>query len=161
MIFEIDFNKLVRKLTPPFLRKEKTTLWMRVLFTSIKVVYSNLLVYRDQKEYELSITSQTIVLESHLNDLYDDTQRRIKIIHADPQSEFDYFESEGQSADFDYFESEGESARYLYFIGENTGGIASDFIVVIPISLAALESQIAAVVNKYRLAGAEFAVQQT
>lgn len=161
MIFDIDFNKLIKKVSPPRLRRTRYIMFLRAVLEPLKTLYAFFMSFLEEKRYELSITGQTMILESHLNDVFDNILRRIKIQHFQVDSDYDYFVSEGQNPDFDYFESEGASARYIYFYGENTSGIATDFVVIIPAELAAKESQISATVKKHKIAGPEFAVTQT
>ena len=78
-IYNIDFKKLVRWLTPNRLRKSKMLAWLNLLVSPVVSTYQNFLAFRKQKLYELGLSPLVVDVERLLRDKYDFTLRRIYI----------------------------------------------------------------------------------
>jgi hypothetical protein len=157
-MYNFSIPLFVRRLLPPFLRKDKQSAWIETLLKPVEWLLAAFNAFRIEKTIEAQYTSQTLSLQDWLNRKFDPTQKRILILHASALDEFDYFASEGQNPDFDYLASEGQPYGYLYFAGEKTGGFAENFRVAIPADLASLTDQIRAAVLRYKFAGITYAV---
>src|SRR5690606_32805011 len=94
----------------------------------------------------------TIHLERMLNDIFDSSLRRIKIIHSTDLRDYDYFFSEEQPGDYDYFFSELQPARYSWFTFEFALTETQGFRVTVPAELARLEDQIKRQILIYKIA---------
>ncbi len=149
---------LVRRLLPPFLRGAKMQVWLDVLLQPVTLLLDDLNTFAAQKTIEARYTSQTLSLQDWLNRRFDADQRRILVLHATEQSDYDYFHSEGQPSDYDYLPEENHTFGYLYFSGENTEGFAEDFRVQIPLSLNEKADEIRAQVLRYKFAGYTYAI---
>lgn len=76
----LNVNNLAKQFTPSRWRFDE--LFMKFLYAlvaPVNALYQDLLIYKAEKEYELSFNSQTIYLEHYLNDLLDNSLRRIYI----------------------------------------------------------------------------------
>jgi len=82
MKYEVDISKLVRWLLPTFLQKPRMLAFMEALMTPVRNIYSSFLQEQEQMLNEVRLTGQTGVLENYLNDRFDATQRRIRILHV-------------------------------------------------------------------------------
>jgi hypothetical protein len=142
--------------------------------------FNNIAQLLEDKLRELGYNGQTIQLERLLNDLFDDTLRRIFIRHSIYDFDFLFYDEEDQIESFLFYSGEvsdngtyGTSGlvgelEYWYNVGENPGalneGISStsgdwvDFEIVVPIELTGFERQIVANTNKYRQAGFKYRI---
>lgn len=155
-MFKLNIKRHVSRTVPPFWRKLFTLSWLEVLLWPVVTLNETFVAWVDQKRIELNYNGQTIILEAMLNDLFDPTERRIRIQHTTSEREYDYFVSEGQAADFDYFISEAEPARYDYYQSEMVELIIEGFRVSLPMGLMSQEDQIRGNILKYKLATIEY-----
>lgn len=112
--------------------------------------------------YQMYLNGQVQYLEHYLNDLYDNSLRRIYIDDGDAGVPFFvYNKADGTQNEYVYNKSELETAPVLYNKSDYAGQV--DFIVVIPWANipSADETIMKAQVNKYKLAGKRFSIQVT
>ena len=96
MKYNIDFNKLVILLLPTFMRQSRLIAFMKSAIAPVVRIHYNFLVKRKDDHYKLDHNWQVCYLEAALNDQFDISQRRIKIIEGD-QYERKYIYTEGES----------------------------------------------------------------
>lgn len=164
-IYDIDFAKLANILTPPFLRKRKLTDWLIVLLRPLGEVNLRFNKFRARSIYKVTHNGQVFSLQAVLNDAYDDTLRRIRIVDGakiDPL--YIYPEADDKPA---YIYPDGvEPITYIYddSILEDAD---FDFVVLIPVeyrpadpqALNILLIQIRSLINYYKLASKRYTIK--
>lgn len=83
MKFNIDYNKLVVLLLPTFLRKEKYIAYLRSAIAPVIKFHYSFLKLKEDDHYKLDHNWQVCYLETVLNDRFDTSERRIKIVEGD------------------------------------------------------------------------------
>jgi len=112
--------------------------------------------YISNKKEELKYNGQIINLQKRLNDVFDDTLRRIYIVNVSTiPIQYLYRVSEFQN-DFVYRIS--ESAKNSFIVGRISELTSDnyDFIVYVPLSLSYNVERMIAVVNRYKLSDKTF-----
>ncbi|MFN8322171.1 MAG: hypothetical protein U0T74_05885 [Chitinophagales bacterium] len=145
--------------TPEEIRKEPWLSFVKALLYPVKYLYDLFLPYRAETLKKMRYNSQTIILENLLNDLFDNTLRRIRVITTyDIVGPIYLYEDVEDKPIWIYDESEYTADPNLVrvWLYENSElGVLYDFIVeAAPGSLT--DEQIVrlkATVNYYRLAG--------
>lgn len=79
MKYDVDFHKLIKTLLPFSLRSASIISLLKVLTKNIKIIYSELFVFKNEVENKLSYNSQYPSLQKMLNDKFDDVLRRITV----------------------------------------------------------------------------------
>ncbi len=157
-IYNIDYSKLIGWLTPQELRKNKLRRLLNIMVAPVVVVYQLFLLYRTAKLYQLKITPQKCYLELLLNNRYDFTLRRIYIDDGVDRPPFYIFQNAELKPKFIRQRSENLPAR-IYTSGES-GSIADDFIVFVPLGLVFEEPEMTSLIKVYKLAGTKFKIQR-
>lgn len=156
-IYDIDYRKLVRWMTPHALRQAAMLSWVYGITSAVVTVYQLFLRYRTAKLYQLSITPQVCYLEKMLNDRFDNTERRIYIddgITYDPP--YLYLDSEEKPI---WLYTSGEPVLFIYTDGETVGTSSDDFVVYVPGVLSFNNDEMKALLNAYKLAGKRYKIQ--
>lgn len=83
MKYNIDYNKLVILLLPTFLRKPKIIAFLQSAIAPVINIHYEFLQRRNEDHYKLDHNWQVCYLEVMLNDRFDISVRRIKIIEGD------------------------------------------------------------------------------
>lgn len=156
-IYNIIYSRLVTWLTPKLLRKNKLLAFIGVAIKPVQFVYQDLLKYRAQKLYDLSITPQVCYLQKLLNDRYDYAQRRITIIDAVDQEPVYFFRRSENKPVYMYRRSEDQPV-YFYTRGE-VGALRNDFVVLVPAAIAFPLEEMRSLVQLNKLASKKFAIQ--
>lgn len=81
--YKVNWNKLVSWLLPTSLFKPKMFVWLKSLVIPINQLHTDLINYRYQKLYDLSISGQVCKLEKLLNDKFDEVHKRIYIVDGE------------------------------------------------------------------------------
>lgn len=130
MWYNIDFNKLVILLLPPFLRKAILIRYLQALVLPLDQVYYKWYNWRKDNIYKLEHTGQVCSLEGSLNDNFDPIERRIYI--GDGQIyETTYIYTEGEAQDV-FLETESEDSTIWLRTESETADTGLDFIVFVP-----------------------------
>jgi hypothetical protein len=151
-IYDIDYNKLAQWLLPPALRKDKTIGWLAALIRPVVWLYQVFLRYRKQKLYELTITPQVCYLERLLNDKYDYTQRRIRIVDAIDHTPLFIFQTAELKPVY-------LGAKYI-FTDSEAGDIQDDFVIKVPKDITFQDAEMISLVKQYKLAATKFKIQK-
>jgi hypothetical protein len=152
--YTFTLKKIVKRLTPPFLRNTFSLAWLESLNKPFETVYNEFTNYRNQKRIELAYNSQTIMFEKLLNDKYDPVLRRIKLSNSIETSLYTYLSEEGQEPIYLFNIVEDETPVYLNYEGENSTDLTdTDFRVFYPLTMSGSTSQIKSSIETYRLAG--------
>lgn len=155
-LYNIDLDVLVQLLVPSRLRKAKTLAWIGALIAPIRTLLSDFMSFKATKDYELAHNGQVCRLEGLLNDRWDAGLRRITIEDTpDVDPVFFYLEAE-QKPEFFYLESENQQ-KFFYLESETTTGY--DFEVRVPNFISFDNTEMTALVNKYKLTGRSFIIK--
>ena len=95
MKINIDFNKLVVLLLPTFMRQPRIIAYLCSAIAPVVSIHYNFLVKRNDDHYKLDHNWQVCYLEAALNDRFDISERRIKIVEGD-RFERKYIYTEGE-----------------------------------------------------------------
>jgi hypothetical protein len=147
-LFDIDYNALVKLLIPKQLRNTKMVSWLTALINPVQYIYNAFMAQRYDNLYILNHSSQVIYLQAVLNDMFDNTLRRIQV--TDPQYKdplYIYTNSEIKPV-YLYTDSESNPI-YLYTDIETTAG--DDFIVDVPGVIAYDYIYMHALIERFRL----------
>ena len=94
-IFQLDIEKLTLLLIPTFLRKAKLVGWLRMLVAPIVKLHYDFTLKRAADLKKLSLNGQVCYLRKALNDAFDPTRRRIRILEGSSyQNQYIYTEAE-------------------------------------------------------------------
>ncbi|WP_443937105.1 hypothetical protein [Pedobacter sp. MW01-1-1] len=158
MNFNIDFNKLITWLVPHFLVKPNHLAWLKTLLFPVVWLYSEFLAYRAEKLYDATINSQVNRLTHALRKRFNN--QSIYIIHLSDYTDqaFIFLEIEGATLEYDYLAMEGHTPLdYDFLQAEYDNEV--DFIVRIPIGMAALSEEVKAFVNLYKFSSKRFKIE--
>lgn len=150
MWFNVNWKKLAILLTPTFLRSSLMKAWLELMMEGINSIHYAWLQMRHSNIYTLAHNSQVCYLKAALNDRFDNTLRRIRIIDGNKyKRKYIYTDAEQQP-------------RYLgtlYIHGdedyEDTG---VDFIVTVPAGLVYSSAEMKAVIDFYKLASKRYKI---
>ena len=181
-MYSLDLNKFIPRHIRYKLRSADLVDWLIANTTPLNITISDINQFRSDKLRELDYNGRTIQLERLLNDNFDNTLRRIYILHDQIFNEVDFFVAELQNGDFDFYISEVAPAGtngagtagtsgflaeegHLFYIGENPNAIIGgtngtsgniDFEIVSPVSLISKDAEIKGYVDKYKLASKRY-----
>lgn len=158
-IYNINWRRLTIWFLPIALRQVKHIAWLQVVFQPIKQLWLDFTKFRKQATYKVIHTSQVCYLEAVLNDLFDNTLRRIYIengLFIEPLYIYTVPEDKPRYIDTQYIFSEND-------LNNND----TDFIVIVPLDLKPLNevaqnaylSQMKALINYYKLASKTYTIQ--
>lgn len=156
-IYNVDWRKLARDLTPPALRKPRFMALIYALRSAINDLHTRLVYYRVGVIYRLGITGQVALLERALNDRYDFLQRRIFLEEGAQADAMPLFQKGENKPVRIYRRAEGHPL-VLYTKAE-TSQFSADFIVVMPAGLQFDANEVTAFVDTYKLASKTFKIK--
>ena len=81
-MLQIDWTKWVNYMLPGPLRKTRMFAWLYVLIFPVRLLYSDLLFFKQKVDFDIEVTGQVVILQRALNDLFDIEFRRIINIEA-------------------------------------------------------------------------------
>ena len=157
MWYKLDINKLTELLTPTFLRKEKFLAWLRAVhFPLIKIV-DNFNFNRNENLYNLAHNGQVCYLRKVLNDRFDISRRRIKILEGNRYKRR-YIYTLGEKNPF-YLAGEENGGKTLYLRQSyDYADTGVDFIVLVPPRLIYNEYEMKALVDFYKLSSKRYKI---
>ncbi len=163
-VFDIDFSSagLPKYVSPVRLRQSKMLAWLQALVSPVNYLYGLFVANRTSNLYDLSHNGQVCYLQAALNDVFDNTSRRIVItdgIYVDP--DFIYEVIEDKPLYIDMVSEIGTSVipspdPVPLYTSTETYWLGVQFIVNVPHAVTALPGydvyRLHAIVDKYRLA---------
>lgn len=160
-IYNIDFRALANLLTPVFLRTRKHIDWILVLLNPLRDVNFSFNKFRNDSIYRVTHNGQVYSLQAVLNDAYDKTERRIKIVDSLFIEPVYVYPEDDEKPVYIYPENQGQTYVYDNSVFEES---ELDFIVLIPSDIKPfsendtriLEIQIRSLVNYYKLASKRY-----
>lgn len=157
-VFDIDYKRLVRLLTPNLLRQSIVFAFLDAMIKPIKSLHYLFILNRSANSYRLGITPQVCYLEKMLNDRFDNRHRRIYIIDGTfYESTYLYTNSENINL---YAFTEEENKDLYFLTADETGSKDVDFIVFVPLSLDFNEPEMKALLEIYKLASKTYAIKK-
>lgn len=129
-IFSIDYNKLSVLLLPTDSRKAKKKALLKVYLSPIRRIYNEFLTFRNNSIYKLEHGSQIASLEDVLNDMFDNSLRRIRITNVTFREPTYFYEPEENKEVF-FYEPEDNNPVFFYE-DEDFAGDGVDFVVMVP-----------------------------
>jgi hypothetical protein len=156
-MFNLDLINFAKQLIPNGLKKPILIAYINVLVGGMSVVRDDFYNTSENTKNSIRITSQKIILKKWLNDKFGTSTINV-IDGAWKDLEFDFYPTEIFANKFEQFPAEGLSINpnYSWFISEFTDD--DDFIVEIPSSISARESEVMAEVNKYKFADKKYSI---
>ena len=156
--YDIDYKKLALYITPIKLRNQLHMAFQYLLVSPISKLAKLFDSYRTDTNYRLRHNGQVCYLRAVLNDLFDSTQRRIKIEDLDPQRELVVWE---QDQNKPLMISKRSSGIAAIVSRRGFGGADGyDFVVICPIALRGVidETRMCAVLDQYKLASKRYTI---
>jgi len=147
----INWKEYIKNKIPSFLQKNFLISWLLVLISPIIWLHNEFIKYKNQALYKASHSSQIASLQAVLNDNFDNSKRRIKIINITYKESIYFYEPQENKEVF-FYKPEENKPNYFYEIEDlNTKGI--DFLVLIPKDIISNNKteQIRAQVDYYKL----------
>ena len=132
-LYNADFRWLTRKLIKTDLRQTKTLAFLYACTSFLAKLQNDLVVYRNYISYRLSITPQVTRIEALLNDRYDVSQRRIRIVKAIQFSALPFFVKDENKPVKLYQKSEEE--KLILYTKSETAQFTVDFIIRVPVQV--------------------------
>ena len=156
-MFNIDFRRLIYNLLPHFLRKAGTLAYLYSAIQPLRTLNNIFIGFRNNTNYNLSFTGQTIYLEHYLNDQYDPIGRGIYITNLN-LAPYNYIFNviESQPEQYVFNTAEG-NPFYIDNYAEVLAGL--DFTIFTPVALTINLIDFNADVTTYAQAGVTWDVQ--
>tara|TARA_R110002111_G_scaffold140072_1_gene206022 strand:- start:855 stop:1328 length:474 start_codon:yes stop_codon:yes gene_type:complete len=153
----LDFNNIINKLLPISKRKDKTVAFLYLILHPLKAVNILFNQYKIGTNYKLIFNGQVIYLEHYLNDLYDNTQRRI-YIQDTANAVYNYIYNQAELLPPLMVYNANENIA-VYLINNNEAVEQIDFIVMIPSSIIYNEKVIRSQIDYYKSAGKKYKIE--
>jgi len=157
-IYRVRWNKLVTWLTPTAIRKPKWLALVKALAAPVNDVYNRFISYGGDTNYRIGITLSAVDLQRALNDRYDSTLRRIRIVELISKEGIAIFQRE-ENKPITLFIKVGEGFSLILFTKQETMGFEADFIVQIPISLLFDMKDLSAFIDLFKMESKTYIIQ--
>ena len=159
MGYDWNIRKWIEQMLPFFFRKVWLIAFIYSMLAPLQALFDDFIAYKKTIEQKLKYNSQQIVLTNLLNNIFDNSSRRIRIETSNDKltNEYDYLiDDAGADTGFDFMIVDGVDAEYSYMLADYVSDI--DFTVYVPISLSASEAQIKARIDFYLLASKKYSI---
>lgn len=121
-MFNINFARFAKNLTPWFLRASRFKQWIGVLSWGSSLALDDLNEFRLLKDYELKFTGQRLYLERWLNDKFDPVNQAINVINIVLiQNPFVFNKIEGRET----YSANKYKAATAYVVGDRVSSVGS------------------------------------
>jgi hypothetical protein len=150
-IYDINFKKLVTWMVPQVLRKTRLMVLLNVLVSPVIYVYNLFMINRRNNLYKLLISPQVCYVEMALNDKYDSSDRRIRIIQPNRKDPLFLYKKEERAPVYLYTKGETAKPRTVLYQKGEVSAFHLDFIVQVPATVAFNMNEITAVIDSYIL----------
>ena len=155
----INYAKFVTERIAEQLRFEDVIAFVSVCISQVVTIYNDLLLFRDNILYKLSITPQVCYLEKMLNDRYDDIERRITIVDGKEYLPIFLYQKAESKPTFLFLKSEVGFLKTLLYLKQETGQFTFDFVINIPVAVLFNQPELIALVNTYKLAAMTYKIK--
>jgi hypothetical protein len=156
-MYNLDFSKLVKGLTPWFLRSPKFLSWLNALVSPLVSLYNDFLVFKESRIFLASVSGQVGSMEFMLNKVMfnDGDARQIYITDASRANPFYIFNTDENRPVYLYNSAEASTANTLYNSSERTG---FDFTVWVPATLN-YDNYLYSLIDQHKAAGFQFLIK--
>lgn len=151
-MFQFNLNRVIHLLIPPLLRKVKFPAWVSVSISDLLIILERLRQFREESLRDAKMTPQIIYLEHMLNARYG-TGTEIFISDGYLLGPWIWADTDNPNPEF-YMDVVDDS-----YVFSDSDMVSISFVVNIPSTLASVVQSIAAMVQKYKLAGKYFIIQ--
>lgn len=155
-LFNVDFEKLVRQVMPTELRKPRLLALILAMVSPIVRLHGLFLVYRAATFYDLEHNSQVCRMQAVLNDEFDNTDRRIRIVDGPGEDPLYLFQPDELKPVFLYQPSENQSVT-LWQEQETIAG--ADFKILVPAAVAFDPVRMRALTDRYCLPSKDYTIE--
>lgn len=149
-IYNINWNVLVDNLLPISFRVPCIRAMLKSLAQPVSRIHIDMMAYRDRSLYRIRHNSQICYMEAMLNDLFDNSLRRIRIINVSFREPIYFYEPEEGREVLHYEVSDNKPVWYREI--EDFAGEGVDFVVCVPPDLRP-SSQAAEITLTTRMSG--------
>lgn len=150
-IYDISYKKLVTSLVPQVLRKPKMLALLNALINPVVYVYNLFLINRRNNLYRLMITPQICYVQMALNDKYDSSDRRIKIVRPKSYNPIFLYKKIENKPHYLYQKRETTKPKTHLIQKGEAGSFQFDFIIQVPATVAFNINEMMAVIDSYIL----------
>lgn len=157
-VYNINYSKLTTWFVPGRVRRQRIIAYLRIVISTVTMLYQDFLRFRTAKLYQLMITPQVCYLERLLNDRYDFTLRRIRIVDGEQKPPKYFYHRDEEKPVYLYMRSDDKPV-YLYTRGES-GLLTDDFVVLVPKAVPFELPEMTSLIKAYKLAGMRFKIQK-
>lgn len=158
-IYQFDWHRLTRELLPVMLRKPHLLAVVEACVSALIAVRARFMNFKLDVEYDLTITPQVCYLERMLNDKFDYSQRRIRIVDGVSYDPVLLSLSEEAKPVLLTANSQ-EGAAVLLPLQSEVAQFSSDFVVTVPENVVFDEKRMSALMHKYKLAAKVFTINR-
>lgn len=159
-MFNISIRETIKRLLPVDFKKTKRITFIYRLMLIPRQVKAAFLQLQNKLDYDIKFSSQTLSLETRLNQHYNLVQGSIYIETVEKESSGHIFWlSEEQERDYQYWKSEQQTPKYIYWQEEMLNSLAADFIVYVPSTLQFDSAELRAIINMYKLASKRYIIE--
>ena len=156
--YNVDFKTLGTEILPVKLRKNKFTSYVAWLLEGVSFVYNAWKNKRTVTLIRAKTTSQVYSLEKFLNDKYDTTKRRIKVVDGNKyNATYLYLKRENNPV---YIYKENENKPIYLYLESEIGDDTLSFIVQVPRDIYSNKEEIIKDVNLFKEASKTFITTQ-
>lgn len=150
MIYNWLIDNWIVQYAPTLLSKPNLLAMCKVLLKPLKTLFTSFTDYRGEVQRQLRYNSQHIVLSNLLNNLFDNSQRRIYIQSSLTLKPPTYLFIKADNKPVYIYPKSENKPHFIYTIAEHTEG--PDFIVFVATGslTSAQEVKLKAVVNTYK-----------
>jgi len=132
--------------------------FLQACLSGLQTLNDKFYVYIFGIKEDLKFNGQGIYLVRRLNDLYDNTLRRIYIVNQQGITDkYVFRNSESQTT---YVYRIGEAATPFYIGRISEQGTEHDFIIYVPVSLVYVEDNFNATVSRYKLVNKRYKIEK-
>jgi len=155
-MIRLNIPNYIRQYLSARRRKGKLQLLIEALLMPVVSLWNTFYQYRIIKVYEANLTPQTLSLQEHLNNVFDNEFRRILLLHYDAEGVYFPLSTEGYEGVFISLENE-LTGVFIALDGEIESSISADFIVKMPLSV--YKENMLTEIEKYKLPDKTYTIQ--
>lgn len=148
--YDIDFPKMVKSLLGALVRKPKRIAWLTACFKPLRTIHDAFITYSDEKVDEIKWNGQTVILEHLLIEKFGDgiyiVNNQLEVNGA--------FVGAGNDTGF-YIGAGNDQSQYIDISYQSTG---ASFTVYVPAAIVFIQSEMEALINKYKLHGTTYEI---
>lgn len=159
-MFRANYNNIVKSLLPSKNRKPKFKAFIGVMLTGVKNLYFKFISIRRKNLYDLQHLQHIAHLECVLNDEFDMSFRRIKIVDAPVQYEPRYLFQDAENKQKATF-TDAENNPTPLFTDYEIDNEGLDFVVKLPITIPYNFEKMTALLEKYKTPGMAYIIEET